>query len=233
VTAPTRRRLTLSFDNGPFPDVTPGVLDVLRDEGLTATFFVCGKEAAQPARRAILARARAEGHRIGNHTLTHRDELGATDDPGAPAREIDGAQDALGELAEPERWFRPYGAGGVLGPRLLSDAAVRRLCAGRYSCVLWNSVPRDWEDPDGWPERALADALRQDWTLVVLHDVPTGAMRALPRFLGRARASGIDLVAELPPACVPIREGRVVLPLDGLVSSSGVARADAPPEARP
>jgi peptidoglycan-N-acetylglucosamine deacetylase len=212
------RRITLSFDNGPFPGVTPGVLDVLAGFELGATFFVCGKDAVEPRKRAILERARAEGHRIGNHTQTHTIELGATDDPRAPEVEIGVAQEALGDLAEPERWFRPYGGGGLLGPRLLSRAAVDYLRKGRYSMVLWNSVPRDWEDPEGWPERALADAGRRDWTLLVVHDIPTGAMSALPRFVERALAEGAEIVADLPPTCVPMRMGEVVLPLDGLVS---------------
>jgi hypothetical protein len=79
--------------------------------------------------------------------------------------------------------------------------------------VLWNSVPRDWEDTEGWPERALEDVARQDWTLVVLHDVATGAMAALPRFLDRVRDAGVTITAELPPACVPIVRGEVVGPL--------------------
>jgi peptidoglycan/xylan/chitin deacetylase (PgdA/CDA1 family) len=212
------KRLTLSFDNGPFDGVTQGVLDTLARADVRASFFVCGKDARDPARRAILERARGAGHRIGNHTLTHSVELGASDDPEAPRREIDGAQAVLAELA-PERWFRPYGAGGVLGPRLLSAAAVRTLCDGGYTCVLWNCVPRDWEDPHGWPERALRHVERLDWTLVVLHDVPTGAMQALPRFLDRVRASGVEIVQEFPPACVPIERGRVVQPLDGLVGA--------------
>jgi peptidoglycan/xylan/chitin deacetylase (PgdA/CDA1 family) len=212
-----RARLTLSFDNGPHPEVTPAVLDELARLSLPATFFVCGKDAVDPARRSILERARSEGHRIGNHTQTHRVELGATDDPEAPRREIGGAQCALGTLAEPERWFRPYGAGGILGPRLLSRAALRFLCEGRYSCVLWNSVPRDWENPRGWPERALADVAARPWTLLVLHDLPTGAMQALPAFLERALADGVEIVHELPPSCVPIRGGVIVGPLEGLV----------------
>lgn len=213
------RRLTLSFDNGPFPDVTPGVLDVLARFAVPATFFVCGRDVADSARRAIVARARALGHRVGNHTLTHTVELGATDDPDAPAREIGGAQAALGELASPDRCFRPYGGGGVLGPRLLSRAAVRYLRDEAYTCVLWNSVPRDWEDPLGWPERALDDVRREDWTLLVLHDVPTGAMAALPRFLEAVLADGVEVVAELPPACVPIVRGEVVGDLDGFVAA--------------
>src|SRR5262245_4737842 len=118
------RRVTLSFDNGPFPEVTPGVLDVLRGAGVTATFFVCGRDVADPARRALVTRAKSAGHRIGNHTLTHTVELGTTADPEVVRREIGGAQDALDELTDGDRLFRPYGAGGVLGPRLFSRAAV-------------------------------------------------------------------------------------------------------------
>jgi peptidoglycan/xylan/chitin deacetylase (PgdA/CDA1 family) len=213
------RRLTLTFDNGPFPDVTPGVLDVLAGFGVTASFFVCGRDVVDPARRAIVAQAKASGHRVGNHTLTHRVELGTTDEPAVIAREIGDAQAALGDLAEADRLFRPYGAGGVLGPRLLGAAAIRYLRDGGYTCVLWNSVPRDWEDPQGWPERALADVSRQDWTLVVLHDIPTGAMAALPRFLDRVLAGGTTIVADFPPSCVPIVRGAVTGPLDAYVAA--------------
>jgi peptidoglycan/xylan/chitin deacetylase (PgdA/CDA1 family) len=195
------------------------VLDALASAGAPATFFVCGKEASDPRRHALLERIRAAGHRIGNHTQTHSIELGASHDPDAPRREIEGAQAALGDFASPERLFRPYGAGGVLGPRLLSQAAVRHLCDGGYTCVLWNSVPRDWEDPSGWPERALADVRAQPWTLLVLHDIPSGAMRALPAFLARVATAGVELTADFPPACVPILHGRRVGSLDGLVSA--------------
>jgi peptidoglycan/xylan/chitin deacetylase (PgdA/CDA1 family) len=213
------RKLTLSFDNGPFPGVTPGVLDALEAAHATATFFVCGKEACDPQRRPLLEAIRAAGHRIGNHTQSHAVELGATRDLAAPRREIDDAQAALAGFTDADKLFRPYGAGGVLGPRLLSRAAVSHLCDGGYTCVLWNSVPRDWEDPNGWPQRALADLRANEWTLLVLHDIPTGAMRALPDFLARAHDAGAELTAELPPVCVPILRGRVVGALDGLVGS--------------
>jgi hypothetical protein len=78
-------------------------------------------------------------------------------------------------------------------------------------------VPRDWEDPSGWPERALADIAGHDETLLVLHDVPTGAMAALPRFLERALAGGVEITHALPSACVPIRGGVIEESIEGLV----------------
>jgi peptidoglycan/xylan/chitin deacetylase (PgdA/CDA1 family) len=214
------KRVTLSFDNGPTAEVTPGVLDCLAARGFKATFFVSAKDILEDSQRALVRRAKDAGHRIGNHTYSHSVVLGESADPETPAREIGAAQEILGDLSEDDRLYRPYGGGGVLGPSLLSRAAIDYLCAGGYTCVLWNSVPRDWEDPSGWPERAMTDIARQDWTLVVVHDIATGAMKQLPRFLDRLRRENLEIVQDFPPVCVPIRRGEVVGPVDHLASGS-------------
>ncbi len=102
---------------------------------------------------------------------------------------------------------------------------VEKLIAGLYTCVLWNSVPGDWHDPNGWLERALADCRSRPWTLVVLHDLPTGAMAHLDEFITRLESEGFRLVQEFPPDCVPIVDGRVVMPLEPYVSGLDVKRA--------
>ena len=212
------RRLTLTFDNGPVPGITEAVLDVLRDRGLTATFFVVGTDLQKPGRRDLVARVRGEGHRVGNHTMTHSVLLGRTDDPAAPEKEIAANQDLLGDLASEERFFRPWGDGGVLGPHLLSPQAVDLLERGGYSLVLWNSVPRDWEDATGWPARARADIDRQDWTVLVLHD-NSPAVEQLAGFLDAVVADGVEIRSDFPDECVPIRRGVRTGSLDGLVSA--------------
>ena len=68
--------LTLTFDNGPNPEVTPGVLDALSRRDILATFFVIGRNLEDPAARAIMERAHACNHWIGNHTWTHAEPLG-------------------------------------------------------------------------------------------------------------------------------------------------------------
>jgi peptidoglycan-N-acetylglucosamine deacetylase len=160
----------------------------------------------------------AEGHWVGNHTGTHTVQFGDHDDSALPEREVGATQRALDGLAHPDRLFRPYGGGGVLGPRLLSPALVRCLVHGRYTLVLWNCMPRDWERPDAWVEPCLDDVRTRPWSLVVLHDVDTGAMRHLGTLLTRLREEGVELVQELPEACVPIRRGAVVGDLAGLVT---------------
>jgi peptidoglycan/xylan/chitin deacetylase (PgdA/CDA1 family) len=78
--------LTVTFDNGPEPSITPGVLDVLARRGVRTTFFVIGSKLASRDARACAERAHAEGHWIGNHTWTHSRPLG--ENPGAAAAEL-------------------------------------------------------------------------------------------------------------------------------------------------
>lgn len=212
-------KVTLSFDNGPEPEVTDRVLDVLGAHRLRATFFVIGKKLADPARRALAERAHAEGHWIGNHSFTHSRPLGERLDRDGAADEIGRAQVMLGALSHPDRLFRPFGGAGRLHRGLLNRRAVDYLCAGGFTCVLWNCVPHDWEDASGWAARALDECRAQAWSLVVLHDLPTGAMLYLERFIEALEAAGAEMVQDFPPACVPIRRGQIVLPIDSYVAA--------------
>ena len=214
------RRITLSFDNGPDPEVTPQVLDVLAKAGLKATFFVLGDKLRDPVRKATAERARAEGHWIGNHTFHHALPLGLSADPDMAAKEIGRTHELMAGLADQRRLFRPFGGGGKLGPHLLSRAALDYLIAGKYTCVLWNAVPGDWRNPRGWVPRALKQCAALDWSLVVLHDLPTGAMDRLDRFIARAREEGATFVQDFPPACMPLVRGRVVGAIDGYVTDT-------------
>lgn len=211
--------LTLTFDNGPDPAVTPRVLDILRERGLKTTFFVIGEKLTDPECRKLARRAHDEGHWIGNHTYTHTVPLG--EQPGADTaeREIGRTQAAIGNLAHAHRWFRPFGGGGNLDDRLLKPSVVDYLAQNKHSCVLWNAIPRDWDDPDGWADRALEQCRSQPWTLIVLHDLPTGAMDHLESFIDRAVEAGARFRQEFPPDCVPIRDGEIVRPIASYVSS--------------
>lgn len=210
--------VTLSFDNGPDPQVTPFVLDTLAERGVLSTFFVVGQRAAQPGGMALVERAHAAGHWIGNHTWTHSVPLGRRTEPDNADAEIGRTQRLLAPLAQHPPLFRPFGGGGILSQDLLSEAALRLLCDGGFTCVLWNAIPRDWADPDGWVETALAQVVAQPWSLVVLHDLPTGAMRHLPAFLDTLAARGTEIRQDFPPDCLPIVGGTVVRPIEGYVT---------------
>ena len=205
--------LTLTFDNGPHVEITPLVLDVLKRHEVKATFFVVGNRFATPPLRRLVERAHGEGHWIGNHTWSHSTPLGEHPDPEFAEIEIGRTQAAIGDLSHPNRLFRPFGRGGELGPHLLSAHAIDFLRAGRYSCVLWNAMPRDWADPVDWVDTALAQCASDPWSLMVLHDIGSGAMAHLDRFLNLVRDRGVRIRQDLPPQCVPISEGEVVASL--------------------
>ena len=59
----------LTFDDGPIPEATPAILDILKQYDVRATFFVVGDNIQKYPH--IYARVLSEGHRVGNHTFHH------------------------------------------------------------------------------------------------------------------------------------------------------------------
>ena len=216
--------ITLSFDNGPEPRTTPGVLDTLAREGIKASFFVIGSKLM--GARELSLRTVEEGHWIGNHTWSHTIPLGLRTEANAAELEIGQTEIALGELRRPERLFRPFagkGRGGELGPTLLSRAAVHYLVRGGFTCVLWNVIAREWEQPQDWAEPAAELCAAQGHALVVLHDLPNGAMDQLPRFIDAIRRRGGRFRQDFPASAVPIDRGTITRPLDAYMPSAPVS----------
>ena len=203
-------KLTLTFDNGPVPGATEGILDLLNERGLPATFFLVGKNLAEPQARRLAERAREEGHRIGNHTMNHFKPLGEYENPEDTVSEIADAEALLGDLADPDRLFRPQGR-GLVGPHLLSRAALNHLVDNRYSMVTWNNVPGDWLEPETqWYDKAIADMSGEDWTVLVLHDhCQVNMMDLLTAFLDHVEKSGIEVRRDFPASCLPIVRGEL------------------------
>ncbi|MEW2398002.1 polysaccharide deacetylase family protein [Streptomyces sp. NPDC046862] len=208
-------KLTLTFDNGPTPGVTEQVLDTLAERELKATFFVIGEKLATPAGRELAEWAHAQGHRLGNHTMTHGEPLGLLKDPEREVAEIAEAQAVLGELTSPERCFRPTGHGKV-GPHLLSPTAADLLVSDGYTVVLWTLFVRDSKMPEGWAERALLRLPERDWHVLVVHDLPSGAMDELPGFLDAVASMGVEIVQEFPAESTPLLRGRACADFEDL-----------------
>lgn len=128
--------IALTFDDGPNPAVTPGLLDLLSQHNVRATFFLIGQHvrACPELAREIVAR----GHTLGNHTDTHPSLFWLS--PSRIGAELDRCQESL-EWATGRRaaWMRPpY---GIRGPQL--EAVVRRLGFGPV--VMWRVIAFDWE----------------------------------------------------------------------------------------
>lgn len=210
--------VTLTFDNGPTPGVTEAVLDVLSKHDVKSTFFVVGMKLAEPGALELAQRAHGEGHWIGNHTWSHPDPFGQWPNTSDPSQEILTTQELIGPLAHRDRLFRPPGGGGHLDKRLLSVRALECVKRQAMTLVLWNAIPRDWDNPDGWVETALQQIRTSEWALVVLHDMDTGAMRNLSRFMDAVVEEGGRFRQDFPPDCVPVLRGRSHGSIEGYVT---------------
>jgi len=207
-------KVTLTFDNGPTVATTPLVLNELKSRGLSAYFcLVAGQLLKGQEQVDIANQTQADGHILVNHSLTHGVALGDDPSPEHAAREVAEAHAVLTEKLTnwQARWFRPFGRGGEIGQHLLSESGAAYFRDLGYSVLLWNSVPRDWEDVDGWVETALTDVAEQQHTVVVLHDLNTGAMHHLGRFLDTLLQHHAITLA-LPTDCVPMEDGRIAWP---------------------
>ncbi len=213
----TKRRVTLTFDNGPTPAVTERVLDILAGRRILTTFFVIGAKVNEST-ADLLRQAHAAGHWIGNHTLSHTTALGDRPEREYALSEIDGAQQRIGNFSHPEKLFRPYGNSGRLGPHLLSQAALSHLLAEKYRTVTWNSVPGDWKDPDGWVDNCMAQISALEWSVVVLHDIEGGCLARLPELLLRLDDIGVTFEQDFPESLTLTRAGRIVSLPQGYVA---------------
>jgi peptidoglycan/xylan/chitin deacetylase (PgdA/CDA1 family) len=213
-----QRRVTLTFDNGPTPGITERVLEILDRQNIRSTFFVIGRNLGDVTAAALTLNAHAAGHWIGNHTFTHSVALGDRPDPDYAAGEIGDAQCGIAQWSHPNKLFRPYGNDGLIGPHLLSQAAIAYLLANSFQTVLWNSVPGDWRDAAGWVETCVAQVLEKDWSVVVLHDIEQGCLPRLSELLQRLNDLGVVYEQDYPESVILTRAGKIVHMEPGYVS---------------
>jgi peptidoglycan-N-acetylglucosamine deacetylase len=182
--------VALTFDDGPHPQGTPAVLEVLREAGAVATFFLAGEQVVR--RPALAAEIVAAGHRVELHCHRHRNQLRLT--PRDLLEDAERAKAAIEEAAGQEiaDYRPPYGIFSLLGLR-----AIRRR---GWRPVLWSQWGRDWTrsaDPASIAGRATSHARAGD--ILLLHDAdyysaPRSWVRtvaALPIILEELEARGL------------------------------------------
>ncbi|MGB8634860.1 MAG: polysaccharide deacetylase family protein [Rhodanobacteraceae bacterium] len=190
VNAPRAEGLNyLSFDDGPHPEHTPRVLDLLAEFGIKASFFVIGREAERWPE--LVKRIAAEGHALGNHSWSHPRFGELTVD--AQVAEIDRC-DAVLEAFDGQRRhpFRP--PRGELSPGLLW-----RLWRRGQRVIYWT---RDSLDYQSRPPAELAAGLHEPpvtaGDIVLMHDDADCARVMLTQLLPYWRDLGLRF-APLPP----------------------------------
>jgi peptidoglycan/xylan/chitin deacetylase (PgdA/CDA1 family) len=181
--------VALSFDDGPSPEITPKVLDILRQKDARATFFLVGEKVE---RHPDLARQMArEGHVIGNHTYSHP-SLFCFLSPRRLREEIELAQEAIGRVtgATPRHFRSPV---GLRHPLL--EPALRR---ATLELVLWRLRTYDTLSPKPEALRQRVLGRVRPGAIVLLHDRSgpgaSAMLAALPDVIDGLRARGYQLV---------------------------------------
>lgn len=184
-TAAAGRAIALSFDDGPAPDFTPRVLDILKQHEVKAAFFVIGKNIA--GREALVQRIVAEGHILGNHSFSH-----------SPWFDLFPAKRILAELRQTDRsiaalhgrlprFFRPpY---GVINPNVRT--AVRQ---SGHAVIGWNIRSYDTMINDKQTLMRRLLRLLKPGAVVLLHDHGKQTLECLPEFIRTVRERGYRIL---------------------------------------
>jgi peptidoglycan/xylan/chitin deacetylase (PgdA/CDA1 family) len=192
--AAARGEVALTFDDGPDPEVTPRVLDMLDAAGARASFFCIGRRAA--AHPALVREIIQRGHSVENHTYDHPNAF-ACYSPAGMRRQIVQAQDVLVQAAgRAPRLFRA--PAGLRNPLLEPILARLGLSLASWSRRGFDTVERN-------PMRVAARLARnlRPGEIVLLHDggsaCTTGAgpvvLAALPLLLAGLKRSGLRAVS--------------------------------------
>jgi peptidoglycan/xylan/chitin deacetylase (PgdA/CDA1 family) len=161
--------LHLTYDDGPHPQTTPQLLELLDEFGVKATFFFIGTNMEKYPQ--LVLDALEHGHEVANHTMNHRFLLALS--TREIEKEIDRATELLLDLSGAKtRLFRPpFG--------LLDNRVTRVLHERRLGCVFWGAMASDWKPigEDKVVKRIFEQLLSQD--LIVLHEGPEIASQCL------------------------------------------------------
>ncbi len=179
--------VALTFDDGPDPEVTPKVLDLLEERGARASFFVIGKRVeAHPDLAAEIVR---RGHTVENHTYRHRHDFSLRG-PRALDREVTAAQEAIAQATgRYPTWFRaPAGLRGVF---LESVLARHGLSLAAWTRRAYDTVVRDPQKIVESLGRGLAAG-----DVLLLHDGTAARTAAGSPALLDALPRLLDLIAE-------------------------------------
>jgi peptidoglycan/xylan/chitin deacetylase (PgdA/CDA1 family) len=177
-----RRLVTLTFDDGPFPETTPRVLSLLEQYNVRATFFVIGRYLVGDGERAratreVLAKIVEGGHLVGNHTYDHalltaisHTQVLEQIDRGASAIER-----AIGK--KPILFRPPFGE--------LDEFGQEAASARGLEVLLWSVEAKDMERDD--PQEMFRDIVRQlsynEGGIVLLHDIRWSSVKILKKLL--------------------------------------------------
>jgi len=181
----SRKVVAITFDDGPHPENTPRLLDMLKERKIKATFYVVGNMVKYNPQ--LLARMIAEGHEIGNHTVTH-DTLSSMSDESLLA-ELRAAHDQIIEACgvAPMTMRPPGGA-------IKKDQKELMLRELGYPTILWSVDPEDWKRPGPAVVTSRLVNGASPGGILLVHDLHKPTVDAMPGTLDQLLAQGYEFV---------------------------------------
>ena len=177
--------IALTFDDGPHPTNTPRLLDMLKERNIKATFFVVGPNARRYP--GIMKRMVAEGHEIGNHTMTHGNLSKMSN--AQIRKELDGCRDAIIASCgvNPRIMRAPYGA-------LQSSQKLFIKETWGYPNIHWSVDPEDWKRPGPSVVANRITSRTRAGGIVLVHDIHAPSVVAMPQALDGLLRKGFRFV---------------------------------------
>lgn len=180
-----KKGVVLTFDDGPHPNTTPYILDILKKRNLKATFFVLGIQAQKYPE--IIKRIHDEGHIVGNHTYGHKNL--AKLKPAEIKKEIEKTNKLIEKITgEKPKFLRPpYGAVNHKVADAINEAGM--------SMVLWTVDTRDWHSKN---EKAVLKEVDRQLHIskgdciggaILMHDIYPSTVKALDPVLDKLAAN--------------------------------------------
>lgn len=189
---PDRRTLYLTFDDGPHPERTPPVLDVLDRHGVKATFFNVGTELRTHA--ALAREVVARGHALANHSLTHpRMDRLSDEARRLEIERMDVLLSEFGPAALPGLYRPPYGHASL--------GLVKLCMAMRRTIVMWSRDSFDFKLDAAGVVAGFEQQPPAGGQILLFHDDSAAAAPALAELIPRWLARGLrfDTLAALAP----------------------------------
>jgi peptidoglycan/xylan/chitin deacetylase (PgdA/CDA1 family) len=195
--ATARQEVWLTIDDGPDPEDTPRILELLAAHGARATFFVIGENAA--IHPGLVWAIAAAGHEVAHHTQTHPLGMFWCASPTRVGRELDAGLEALRQAGVRPTRFRP--PAGIKNLWLAPALRTRGL-----TCVGWSARGLERRRGDAATVAARATRGLAPGAILLLHEGPrvpaTIRVAAIRRVLERLREQGYQCVVPGPDQLV-------------------------------
>ena len=180
--------IALTFDDGPHPRYTRQILDILKQEGIKATFFVIGENIGYYD-EGIVAEIIADGHELGNHTFNH--EHTKEMDEQSFYSDVKACHELIKEkYGYKMKIFRP--------PEGYVDEKVKNIASELdYSIIIWSIDTKDWEHVGSDLIVGNIEKNASDGDIILMHDYvskPNTTIGALERVIKNLKNEGYNFV---------------------------------------